>query len=119
MKSKLSAALAAVGAVAGMGRLRHLPIRQPWEYRMMRKSHFVLVALLLASTAANAASLNFQISEDNGAPTQFLNVLEFDRMILAWHRSNQTSKRLNCIPVEKLILIEATLGLHFLQNAIT
>src|SRR5262245_36016014 len=74
MKSKLSAALAAVGAVAGMGRLRHLPIRQPWEYRMMRKSHFVLVALLLASTAANAASLNFQISEDNGAPTQFLNV---------------------------------------------
>jgi transposase len=25
-------------------------------------------------------------------------ILEFDRMILAWHRSNQTSKRLNCIP---------------------
>jgi transposase len=24
--------------------------------------------------------------------------LEFDRMILAWHRSNQASKRLNCIP---------------------
>jgi len=25
-------------------------------------------------------------------------ILEFDRMILAWHRSNQTSKRLHCIP---------------------
>jgi len=25
-------------------------------------------------------------------------ILEFDRMILAWHRSNQASKRLNCIP---------------------
>src|SRR5512133_2200650 len=25
-------------------------------------------------------------------------ILQFDRMILAWHRSNQTSKRLNCIP---------------------
>src|SRR4029078_2106095 len=25
-------------------------------------------------------------------------ILEFDRMILAWHRSNQTSKPLNCIP---------------------
>jgi transposase len=25
-------------------------------------------------------------------------ILEFDRMIPAWHRSNQTSKRLNCIP---------------------
>jgi transposase len=25
-------------------------------------------------------------------------ILEFDRMILAWHRSNQVSKRLNCIP---------------------
>ena len=25
-------------------------------------------------------------------------ILAFDRMILAWHRSNQTSKRLNCIP---------------------
>jgi transposase len=25
-------------------------------------------------------------------------ILEFDRMILAWHRTNQTSKRLNCIP---------------------
>jgi hypothetical protein len=32
------------------------------------------MALLLASTAANASSLNFQVSEDNGAPTQFLNV---------------------------------------------
>ena len=25
-------------------------------------------------------------------------ILDFDRMILAWHRSDQTSKRLNCIP---------------------
>ena len=25
-------------------------------------------------------------------------ILDFDRMIMAWHRSNQTSKRLNCIP---------------------
>jgi transposase len=25
-------------------------------------------------------------------------ILEFDQMILAWHRCNQTSKRLNCIP---------------------
>src|SRR5262244_3132688 len=25
-------------------------------------------------------------------------ILDFDRMILAWHRSSQTSKRLNCIP---------------------
>ena len=25
-------------------------------------------------------------------------ILQFDRMILAWHRSNQVSKRLNCIP---------------------
>jgi transposase len=25
-------------------------------------------------------------------------ILDFDRMIIAWHRSNQTSKRLNCIP---------------------
>ena len=25
-------------------------------------------------------------------------ILDFDRTILAWHRSNQTSKRLNCIP---------------------
>jgi transposase len=25
-------------------------------------------------------------------------ILDFDRMILAWHRSNQTNKRLNCIP---------------------
>jgi transposase len=24
--------------------------------------------------------------------------LEFDRMIMAWHRSNQTSKRLHYIP---------------------
>ena len=24
-------------------------------------------------------------------------ILEFDRMIMAWHRSNQTSKRLHCI----------------------
>jgi transposase len=25
-------------------------------------------------------------------------ILEFDRMIMAWHRSNQTSKRLHYIP---------------------
>jgi transposase len=25
-------------------------------------------------------------------------ILDFDRMIMAWHRSNQTSRRLNCIP---------------------
>ena len=25
-------------------------------------------------------------------------ILDFDRMIMAWHRSNQTGKRLNCIP---------------------
>jgi transposase len=25
-------------------------------------------------------------------------ILVFDRIIMAWHRSNQTSKRLNCIP---------------------
>ena len=25
-------------------------------------------------------------------------ILEFDRMILAWYRSNQTSRRLHCIP---------------------
>ena len=25
-------------------------------------------------------------------------ILDFDRIILAWHRSDQTSKRLNCIP---------------------
>ena len=25
-------------------------------------------------------------------------ILDFDRVIMAWHRSNQTSKRLNCIP---------------------
>src|ERR1700731_969756 len=25
-------------------------------------------------------------------------ILDFDRMIMAWHRSNPTSKRLNCIP---------------------
>src|ERR1700739_1495914 len=25
-------------------------------------------------------------------------ILDFDRMIMSWHRSNQTSKRLNCIP---------------------
>ena len=25
-------------------------------------------------------------------------ILDFDRMIMAWHRSDQTSKRLNCIP---------------------
>jgi transposase len=25
-------------------------------------------------------------------------ILEFDRMIMAWHRSSQTSKRLHCIP---------------------
>ena len=25
-------------------------------------------------------------------------ILQFDRMIMAWHRSNSTSKRLNCIP---------------------
>ena len=25
-------------------------------------------------------------------------ILDFDRMIMAWHRSNQTSKRLNGIP---------------------
>ena len=25
-------------------------------------------------------------------------ILDFDRMIMAWHRSNQASKRLNCIP---------------------
>jgi transposase len=25
-------------------------------------------------------------------------ILEFDRMIMAWHRSSETSKRLNCIP---------------------
>jgi transposase len=25
-------------------------------------------------------------------------ILDFDRMIMAWHRSNQTSKRPNCIP---------------------
>jgi transposase len=25
-------------------------------------------------------------------------ILQFDQMILAWHRSNQMSKRLNCIP---------------------
>src|ERR1700737_1534308 len=34
--------------------------------------------------------------------TQLLNlkkqILEFDRMIMAWHRSNETSKRLHCIP---------------------
>jgi transposase len=34
--------------------------------------------------------------------TQLLNlkkqILEFDRMIMAWHRSNQTSKRLHYIP---------------------
>src|SRR5947208_3425866 len=25
-------------------------------------------------------------------------ILQFDRLIMAWHRNNQTSKRLNCIP---------------------
>jgi hypothetical protein len=38
-----------------------------------QKSLFGLAALLLA-TAANAASLNFQLSEDNGTPAQFLNL---------------------------------------------
>ena len=34
-------------------------------------------------------------------------ILEFDRMILAWHRSNQTSKRLHCIPVVGPLLATA------------
>ena len=39
----------------------------------------------LAALGSQLISLKKQISD-------------FDRMILAWHRSNQTSKRLNCIP---------------------
>ncbi len=34
-------------------------------------------------------------------------ILDFDRMILEWHRSNQTSKRLNCIPGDGPLLATA------------
>jgi len=38
-------------------------------------------------------------------------ILDFDRMIMAWHRSNQTSKRLNCIPGVGPLLASQLLGL--------
>jgi transposase len=44
-----------------------------------------LVRVCLAALGSQLLSLKEQI-------------LNFDRMIMAWHRSNQTSKRLNCIP---------------------
>src|ERR1700756_1765093 len=37
-------------------------------------------------------------------------ILDFDRMIMAWHRSNQMSKRLNCIPGVGPLLATALVG---------
>jgi transposase len=80
----IRAHLAEFGVVAPVGRkgieeLLHV-IADPGDKRVPD-----VVRVCLAALGSQLLSLKKQI-------------LDFDRMILAWHRSNQTSKRLNCIP---------------------
>ncbi len=80
----IRAHLAEFGIVAPVGRkgieelLMSSPIQATNGFRMLRVHVF-------PHSAAQLLSLKKQI-------------LDFDRMIMAWHRSNATSKRLNCIP---------------------
>ena len=77
----IRAHLAAFGVTAAVGRkgIEELlrVIADPSDKRVVRTC--------LAALGSQLLSLKKQI-------------LNFDRMIMAWHRSNQTSKRLNCIP---------------------
>src|SRR6202034_2727174 len=80
----IRAHLAEFGVIAPVGRkgieeLLHV-IADPSDKRVPD-----VVRACLAALGSQLLSLKKQI-------------LDFDRMILAWHRSNQTSKRLNCIP---------------------
>jgi Transposase IS116/IS110/IS902 family len=84
MINAIRAHLAEFGVVAPVGRrgieeLLHV-IADPSDKRVPD-----VVRACLAALGSQLLSLKKQI-------------LDFDRMILAWHRSNQTSKRLNCIP---------------------
>jgi transposase len=80
----IRAHLAEFGVIAPVGRkgieeLLHV-IADPSDKRVPD-----VVRACLAALGSQLLSLKKQI-------------LDFDRMILAWHRSDQTSKRLNCIP---------------------
>jgi transposase len=80
----IRAHLAEFGVIAPVGRkgieeLLHV-IADPSDKRVPD-----VVRACLAAPGSQLLSLKKQI-------------LDFDRMIMAWHRSNPTSKRLNCIP---------------------
>ena len=80
----IRAHLAEFGIVAAVGRrgVEELlsVVADPSDKRVPE-----LVRACLATLGSQLLSLKKQI-------------LDFDRMIMAWHRSHQTSKRLNCIP---------------------
>jgi len=82
--NSIRAHLAEFGIVAPVGRkgvteLLHV-VADPGDKRVPEVARACLAAL-----GAQLLSLKEQI-------------LEFDRLIMAWHRSSQTSKRLHCIP---------------------
>ena len=76
----IRAHLAEFGVTAAVGRKGIEELRRVSDKRVPD-----VVRTCLAALGSQLLSLKKQI-------------LHFDRMIMAWHRSNQTSKRLNCIP---------------------
>ena len=95
-------------------RTRHLFIRQQTSVINAIRAHLAEFGATAAVGRKGIEELLRVIADpsDKGVPdvvraclaalgSQLLNlkkqILDFDRMIMAWHRSNQTSKRLNCI----------------------
>jgi transposase len=96
-------------------RTRHLFIRQQTSVINAIRAHLAEFGVIAPVGRKGIEELLHVISDpsDKRVPdvvraclaalgSQLLNlkkqILDFDRMILAWHRSNPTSKRLNCIP---------------------
>jgi transposase len=94
---------------------RHLFIRQQTAVINAIRAHFAEFGIVAPVGRRGVTELLRVVADPNDKPvpevaraclaalgTQLLalkeQILEFDRMILAWHRSNQTSKRLHYIP---------------------
>jgi transposase len=96
-------------------RTRHLFIRQQTAVINAIRAHFAEFGIVAPVGRRGVTELLHVVADPNdkrvpevaraclaALGTQLLalkeQILEFDRMILAWHRSNQTSKRLHYIP---------------------
>jgi transposase len=96
-------------------RTRHLLIRQQTSVINAIRAHFAEFGIVAPVGRKGVEELLHVVADGNDERVSKLvraclaalgsqllglkkQILEFDRMILAWHRSHQTSKRLNCIP---------------------